>query len=58
MFALKHEALKSGLKTPAIFQDEAYTRLSEIILSTSTLTSPNIQGGGFGPVGPKCYGIG
>ena len=43
---------------PAIFQDVSYERLSEIILSTSTLTSPVINGGGFGPTGARCYGIG
>jgi hypothetical protein len=47
-----------GLAVPSIYQDVAYERLSEIILSTSTLTSPVINGGGFGPVGPRCYGIG
>ena len=26
--------------------------------STSTLTSPVINGGGFGPTGARCYGIG
>ena len=28
------------------------------MLSTSTLSSPSLDGGGFGPVGPDCYGIG
>ena len=58
MFALKYEAQKNGLKLPAIYEDVSYKRLSEIILSTSTLSSPTINGGGFGPVGDRCYGIG
>ena len=37
---------------------QSYKTLSEIILSTSTLSSPALDGGGFGPVGPRCYGIG
>ena len=32
--------------------------MAEIILSTSTLASPALLAGGFGPVGPNCYGIG
>jgi carnitine O-palmitoyltransferase 2 len=58
MFALKYEAQKNGLDLPAIFSDVSYQRLSEIILSTSTLSSPVINGGGFGPTGDRCYGIG
>mmetsp|Transcript_25946 Transcript_25946/g.65404 ORF Transcript_25946/g.65404 Transcript_25946/m.65404 type:complete len:674 (+) Transcript_25946:87-2108(+) len=58
MFALKYEALQEGLELPAIYNDVSYTRQSEIILSTSTLASPHLSGGGFGPVGPNCYGIG
>jgi carnitine O-palmitoyltransferase 2 len=50
MFALKYEANNNGLELPAIYKDVAYERLSEIILSTSTLSSPVINGGGFGPV--------
>ena len=33
-------------------------KMAEIILSTSTLSSPALLAGGFGPVGPNCYGIG
>ena len=58
MFALKDLALRNGQAVPAVFHGEAYRVLSEIILSTSTLSSPALDGGGFGPVGPNCYGIG
>lgn len=57
LFALKVEAKRAGMAVPAIFQDKAYNVLSEIILSTSTLKTPSLESGGFGPVGPKCYGI-
>ncbi len=37
---------------------QTFKTLSNIILSTSTLSSPALDGGGFGPVGPDCIGIG
>eukprot|EP00039_Didymoeca_costata_P028328 m.20685 g.20685 ORF g.20685 m.20685 type:complete len:657 (-) comp6920_c0_seq1:151-2121(-) len=57
LFALKNLAEANG-SVPDIFKDEAYTVLSNIILSTSTLASPALDGGGFGPTGPDCYAIG
>jgi hypothetical protein len=32
--------------------------LSNVIMSTSTLSAPSIDSGGFGPVGADCYAIG
>ena len=44
---------------PALFGDPAYREtMAEIVVSTSTLSSPALLAGGFGPVGPNCYGIG
>lgn len=40
-----------------LFDDDAYKNLNSIILSTSTVFSPNIQMGGFAPVTPNGYGI-
>ena len=37
---------------------EAMAVWSKIILSTSTLKSHALEGGGFGPVNEDCYGIG
>ena len=37
---------------------QAYATLNDIVLSTSTLASPALDAGGFGPVGDKCYAIG
>jgi len=48
---------KLGTK-PAIFQDPAYDFLNYNILSTSTLSSPDVMVGGFGPVVSDGYGIG
>ena len=57
-FALRKLAEEGGQEVPAVFTGKAYATLSEIILSTSTLASPALDAGGFGPVGPKCYAIG
>ena len=43
---------------PSIFQDAAWQKINHVILSTSTLASAAIEGGGFGPVVPDGYGIG
>lgn len=48
---------KSNYK-PTIFQDPAYSAINYNILSTSTLSSPDVLAGGFGPVVPDGYGIG
>jgi carnitine O-palmitoyltransferase 2 len=64
MFALRDVALRraggvSGdAALPAIFTDPAHAALGEVILSTSTLSSDALVGGGFGPVGPQCYALG
>nr|XP_012229216.1 PREDICTED: LOW QUALITY PROTEIN: carnitine O-palmitoyltransferase 2, mitochondrial [Linepithema humile] len=58
LFALKRYAEKSDSVKPAIFQDPAYDALNYNILSTSTLSSPVVMAGGFGPVVPDGYGIG
>jgi carnitine O-palmitoyltransferase 2 len=50
--------MMGGVELPALYTDTAYTTLSNVVLSTSTLTSPALDGGGFGPVGPDCFGIG
>lgn len=44
--------------TPAIFSDPGYATFKDIRLSTSTLVSPALQGGGFGPVSRHSYGVG
>ena len=43
---------------PMFFEDPAYARINHNILSTSTLTSPALLAGGFGPVVKDGYGIG
>ncbi|XP_011865217.1 PREDICTED: carnitine O-palmitoyltransferase 2, mitochondrial [Vollenhovia emeryi] len=58
LFALRRISEKSGSVRPAIFQDPAYDALNHNILSTSTLSSPDVMAGGFGPVVSDGYGIG
>lgn len=42
---------------PAIFQDPAYAAINHNIISTSTLTSPSVRAGGFGPVVKDGFGV-
>lgn len=57
LFALRYLAEQSG-KSVEFFDDPAYKNINHIILSTSTVFSPNIQMGGFAPVVPDGYGVG
>ncbi|XP_063703508.1 carnitine O-palmitoyltransferase 2, mitochondrial [Culicoides brevitarsis] len=58
LFGLRHTADKNGIAYPGIFTDPAYAQINHNILSTSTLNSPAIVAGGFGPVVKDGYGIG
>ncbi|KAJ8683208.1 hypothetical protein QAD02_019000 [Eretmocerus hayati] len=57
LFALRKLAEKSG-KRVDLFQDPAYETINHNILSTSTLSSPVVIAGGFGPVVDDGFGIG
>ena len=57
LFALRHLAEANG-RVPELYTDEAYKTLNHVILSTSTLSSPAVFIGGFGPVVPDGLGIG
>ncbi|KAH0947481.1 hypothetical protein HN011_000231 [Eciton burchellii] len=58
LFVLNRISEKSGSTKPAIFNDPAYHAINYNILSTSTLSSPVVFSGGFGPVVFDGYGIG
>ncbi|XP_054005673.1 carnitine O-palmitoyltransferase 2, mitochondrial [Hylaeus anthracinus] len=58
LFALKKIWEQSSAPKPAIFEDPAYDNINHNILSTSTLSSPAVIAGGFGPVVNNGYGIG
>ncbi|KAL7288765.1 hypothetical protein TKK_0016745 [Trichogramma kaykai] len=57
LFALRKIAEKSGMKVD-LFHDSAYETINHNILSTSTLSSPVVIAGGFGPVVEDGFGIG
>ncbi|XP_029634050.1 carnitine O-palmitoyltransferase 2, mitochondrial [Octopus sinensis] len=58
LFGMRTLAEKANAQTPALFADPNYKHINHIVLSTSTLSSPMIQFGGFGPVVPNGFGIG
>ncbi|KAH0541037.1 carnitine O-palmitoyltransferase 2, mitochondrial isoform X1 [Cotesia glomerata] len=59
LFALRKIFEESeGIRMPLLFKDPAYEKLNHNILSTSTLSSPEVMAGGFGPVVEDGYGIG
>ncbi|KAM4022060.1 carnitine O-palmitoyltransferase 2, mitochondrial [Anomaloglossus baeobatrachus] len=58
LFALRYLAAGQGMNVPDLFQDPAYARINHNVLSTSTLTSPAVQFGGFAPVVPDGFGVG
>uniref|UniRef100_K3WDH9 Choline/carnitine acyltransferase domain-containing protein n=1 Tax=Globisporangium ultimum (strain ATCC 200006 / CBS 805.95 / DAOM BR144) TaxID=431595 RepID=K3WDH9_GLOUD len=58
LFGLRAMAGINGMETPELFTLPAHDIMSKIILSTSTLSSPALEGGSFGPVNDDCYGIG
>lgn len=58
LFALKHISEKYNLKRPSLYDDGGYNTINYNILSTSTLSSPGLLAGGFGPVVKDGFGIG
>lgn len=57
LFVLAQRAWAEGL-SPALFETAAYRKLSNITISTSTLSSHALANGGFGPFHPDCFAIG
>jgi carnitine O-palmitoyltransferase 2 len=58
LFGLRKMAELEGSAVPKLFTLPAHDIMGRIILSTSTLSSPALEGGSFGPVNDDCYGIG
>ncbi|XP_026315545.1 carnitine O-palmitoyltransferase 2, mitochondrial [Hyposmocoma kahamanoa] len=58
LFALMKIAQDNNIPTPELFDSYEYKILNKSILSTSTLSSPSVLAGGFGPVIPEGLGIG
>ncbi|XP_045529259.1 carnitine O-palmitoyltransferase 2, mitochondrial isoform X1 [Pieris brassicae] len=57
LFALQKMAQENNIQTE-IYDSYEYKYLNKSILSTSTLSSPNVLAGGFGPVTREGFGIG
>jgi carnitine O-palmitoyltransferase 2 len=58
LFALRAMAELERIDVPELYTLPAHQTMNKIILSTSTLSSPALEGGSFGPVNDECYGIG
>lgn len=58
MFMLRRLGEQSGHVAGLFTDNGCYERLNHIILSTSTLQSPAIMSGGFGPVAADGFGLG
>eukprot|EP00501_MAST-03F_sp_TOSAG23-6_P000734 GSMAST32.ASY1.ANO1.762.1 assembled CDS len=62
LFALRQLSLQKNnnkiQNCPDIFKNVAWNKMNTIILSTSTISSDYLRGGGFGPVNPDCFAIG
>ncbi|EPS96518.1 hypothetical protein FOMPIDRAFT_1025351 [Fomitopsis schrenkii] len=56
LFGLK-KMLKEGEPTPSIYADEAFSKTNNWELSTSNLSSPFLDGWGYGEVVPDGYGL-
>ncbi|KAH8380078.1 hypothetical protein KR009_008835 [Drosophila setifemur] len=58
LFALRNTAEREGIPVPEIYETEAYRRINNNIISTSTLGSDALLAGSFGPVVKNGFGIG
>ncbi|XP_049444290.1 carnitine O-palmitoyltransferase 2, mitochondrial [Epinephelus fuscoguttatus] len=58
LFAMRYLANSKGQALPSLYTDPAYAAINHNILSTSTLTSPAVNLGGFAPVVPDGFGVG
>lgn len=58
LYGLKHMANVHNEKLPKLYKDEGYAVINHNQMSTSTLSSPGLYTGAFGPVVENGYGIG
>ncbi|XP_042273468.1 carnitine O-palmitoyltransferase 2, mitochondrial [Thunnus maccoyii] len=58
LFAMRYLANSKGQALHSLYADPAYSAINHNILSTSTLTSPAVNLGGFAPVVPDGFGVG
>jgi len=58
LFGLRKMAEIEGGDMPTLFKSPEHAKWAKIIISTSTLDAPSLDGGGFGPVNDDCYAVG
>jgi carnitine O-palmitoyltransferase 2 len=58
LFALNRLVAERSMTPLALAESSEYSGINENILSTSTLASPAISGGGFGPAAAEGFGVG
>lgn len=58
LFAIKDLCIRQNHPMPVLFEDPAYSKINQNVLSTSTLASHNMIHGGFCPVVPNGFGVG
>uniref|UniRef100_A0A2K5SIR7 Carnitine O-palmitoyltransferase 2, mitochondrial n=1 Tax=Cebus imitator TaxID=2715852 RepID=A0A2K5SIR7_CEBIM len=58
LFVLRYLAAAKGIILPEFYLDPAYEQINHNVLSTSTLSSPAVNLGGFAPVVSDGFGIG
>ncbi|XP_061488998.1 carnitine O-palmitoyltransferase 2, mitochondrial isoform X2 [Rhineura floridana] len=57
LYGLRCLAESRGAPLPGFYKDQAYALINHNILSTSTLSSPAVNMGGFAPVVPDGFGV-
>jgi len=57
LFAMKNIAEKNNMEIPKLFLDPSYKKINHNLLSTSTLSSPAVKFGAFGPVVKDGFGV-
>lgn len=58
IFGMKARVAEHSLDMPELFSNDTFDYMSKFKLSTSTLDSPDLISGGFGPVVPDGLGVG
>lgn len=57
LFGLLHQATVKGAQKPLFVQDKTFSVMNHFRMSTSTLNSPHVKIGGFGPVVDDGYAL-
>lgn len=58
LFGIRYQSTIKGAEQPKFIQDKTFGVMNYFRMSTSTLNSPHVMLGGFGPVVPDGYALG